>query len=205
LRQYEVNSGRILFNGTDIRELSKEEYRRRFAVVLQDVFLFTGTVAENISLFDDIPRERLIEAAKAVQADEFIQRLVGEGSTASPLNSGYNANVLERGANFSQGERQLLAFARALAQNPEVLVLDEATASVDSVTESKLQKALDVLFAERSALVVAHRLSTIRRCDEILVVHKGHIVERGSHEELLEKGGLYSRLYRLQFAAENGE
>jgi ATP-binding cassette subfamily B multidrug efflux pump len=205
LRQYEVNSGRILFNGTDIRELSKEEYRRRFAVVLQDVFLFTGTVAENISLFDDIPRERLIEAAKAVQADEFIQRLEGEGSTASPLNSGYNANVLERGANFSQGERQLLAFARALAQNPEVLVLDEATASVDSVTESKLQKALDVLFAERSALVVAHRLSTIRRCDEILVVHKGQIVERGSHEELLEKGGLYSRLYRLQFAAENGE
>ena len=195
LRQYEVNEGRVAINGTDIRELSKEEYRRRFAVVLQDVFLFTGTVAENLSLFDDIPRERLIAAAKAVQADEFIQRLEG----------GYDANVLERGANFSQGERQLLAFARALAHNPEVLVLDEATASVDSVTEAKLQKALDVLFAERSALVVAHRLSTIRRCDEILVMHKGQLVERGSHEELLEKGGLYSRLYRLQFAAENGE
>jgi ATP-binding cassette subfamily B protein len=191
LRQHDATAGRIALDGNDIREISKEDYRRLFAVVLQDVFLFSGTVGENLSLFDaELPKERIDAAVKAVQAEDIIKRLSG----------GYEAKVLERGGNFSQGERQLLAFARALAHDPQVLVLDEATASVDSVTEERLQKALDVLLEGRSAVVVAHRLSTIQKCDEILVIHQGKLAEQGTHQELLAKNGLYAKLYRLQFA-----
>src|SRR5262249_2729476 len=142
VRQHDVRDGRITMDGVDIREIPQKIYRRSFATVLQDVFLFTGNVAENIALFDaSIPQDPIEAAARAVQADEVIGR----------LKDGYSTKVLERGSNFSQGERQLLSFARALAHDPEILVLDEATASVDSVTEAKIQKALDALFEGRTA------------------------------------------------------
>lgn len=188
-RQYDVSEGGVLIDGVDIREVPQRRHRRRFAFVLQDVHLFAGTIAYNLSLGDpEITEERIHAALSAVQAADLVQ---GKGGLA--------ARVEERGANFSQGERQLLSFARALVRDPEILVLDEATASVDSGTEARLQAALDVLLHGRTALIIAHRLSTVRRCDEILVMHKGHLHERGTHEELLARGGLYAKLCQLQF------
>ena len=190
LRFYEPQRGEILINGVDIRDYSLASLRRLFAIVQQDFFLFTGNVEQNISLGDpSISSEAVREAAVRVQADRFIQRLP----------EGYASQVRERGAGFSVGEKQLLSFARALAFNPPVLILDEATSSIDSETERLIQQAIETLLAGRTSLVIAHRLSTIRSSDEILVFHHGEIRERGTHEQLMETNGLYRKLYEIQY------
>ncbi len=191
LRFYEPQRGRILVDGIDVRELPLAELRRQVGLVLQDVFLFSGTIAENVSLGDEtVTRQRLQEAAQSVGADHFIERL--------PL--AYDQPVGERGANLSLGQRQLLAFVRSLVYDPAVLVLDEATSSVDTETEEAVQGALDTLMDGRTAVAVAHRLSTVQHADQILVLHRGEVRERGTHQELLTQGGLYRRLYELQYA-----
>ena len=193
LRLYDVKAGVVRVLGDDVRALSREELRRRFAVVPQDVFLFPGTVAANIAAGDAEPdRAKVERALERVGALDLFQKRPG----------GLDAPVLERGNNFSAGERQLIAFARALYRDPPILILDEATANVDSDTEARLQRALDAAMTGRTALIIAHRLSTIRAVDRIVVFHKGRVVEQGPHEALLAAGGLYARLYRLQFAKE---
>jgi ATP-binding cassette subfamily B protein len=190
LRFYEAQGGQILINGVDIREYKVASLRSLYAIVQQDLFLFTGNVAENISLADPrIPQEAIREAAVRVQADRFISRLP----------EAYADVVRERGAGFSVGEKQLLSFARALAFNPPVLILDEATSSIDTETEHLIQEAIQLLMAGRTSIVIAHRLSTIRSADIILVFHHGEIRERGTHEELMELGGLYRKLYEIQY------
>jgi ATP-binding cassette subfamily B protein len=190
LRFYEPQRGEILINGVDFREYDLESLRRLFAIVQQDFFLFTGNVADNISLADPaISPEMIRTAALRVQADRFISRLP----------EGYASPVRERGAGLSVGEKQLLSFARALAFNPPVLILDEATSSIDTETELLIQEAIQTLLEGRTSLVIAHRLSTIRSADSILVFHHGEIRERGTHEELMEHGGLYRRLYEIQY------
>jgi len=187
LRHYDVQQGSISVDGVDIRQLEQRSLRRSFGTVPQDVFLFTDTLADNIGL-GVVDRESIEEAARVVEADQFI----------AELPEGYDTRLGERGANLSFGERQLLAFARALAIDPQVLVLDEATSSVDSETEAQIQRALDHLIADRTAIIIAHRLSTIRNVDRIIVLHHGVVREVGSHRELLEQDGIYARLYRLQ-------
>jgi ATP-binding cassette subfamily B multidrug efflux pump len=190
LRFYEPQRGEILVNGIDIREYSVTSLRALFAIVQQDFFLFTGSIAQNISLGDEsIGPERIREAARRVQADRFIQRLP----------DGYDSEVKERGAGLSVGEKQLLSFARALAFNPPVLILDEATSSIDTETEVLIQEAIQTLMTGRTSVVIAHRLSTIRSADTILVFHHGEIRERGTHEELMQQGGLYRKLYEIQY------
>ena len=190
LRFYEPQRGEICINGVDIREYSIESLRRLFAIVQQDFFLFTGTIGDNISLGDPgIGDEKVRTAAVRVQADRFISRLP----------EGYAAQVRERGAGLSVGEKQLLSFARALAFDPPVLVLDEATSSIDTETERLIQEAIQTLLEGRTSIVIAHRLSTIRSADVILVFHHGEIRERGTHEELMQIGGLYRRLYEIQY------
>ena len=190
LRFYEPQRGEILIDGVNIREYDLESLRRMFAIVQQDFFLFTGTVADNISLGDpSISEEAIRTAAVRVQADRFISR--------QP--DGYASQVRERGAGLSVGEKQLLSFARALAFNPPVLILDEATSSIDTETELLIQEAIQTLLEGRTSLVIAHRLSTIRSADAILVFHHGEIRERGTHEELMQFGGLYRRLYEIQY------
>ncbi|HSY49445.1 MAG TPA: ABC transporter ATP-binding protein [Thermoanaerobaculia bacterium] len=190
LRFYEPQRGEILVNGIDIRRYTVTSLRALFAIVQQDFFLFTGTITQNISLGDpDITPEIVREAAIRVQADRFIQRLP----------DGYDSEVRERGAGFSVGEKQLLSFARALAFNPPVLVLDEATSSIDTETEVLIQEAIRMLMAGRTSIVIAHRLSTIRSADTILVFHHGEIRERGTHEELIQHDGLYRKLYEIQY------
>jgi len=192
-RMYDVGSGAVRVEGVDVRKADPTALRKRVAVVLQDVFLFAGDVEGNITLGDPaIPPERVAAAAKAVHADAFIRRLP----------DGYRTKVHERGATLSVGQKQLLSFARALARDPAILVLDEATSSVDSATEALVQDAVEKMLHGRTAIVVAHRLSTIRSCDRILVMHHGELREEGTHRELLAKGGLYARLYQLQFAAQ---
>lgn len=188
-RFYEVDRGAILFDGGDIRHLPLAQLRRRIGVVLQEPYLFTGTVGFNITLGDPAATRRLEAAARLVGADRFIAK----------LSRGYDEEVRERGMNFSAGERQLISFARAVAFDPEILVLDEATASIDSEAERLIQEGLRALMAGRTSLVVAHRLSTIQDADRIIVIHRGEKAEEGSHRELLAGGGLYSRLYQLQF------
>jgi len=190
IRLYDIQRGSIRIDGVDIREMDLKDLRRRVGVVLQDHFLFSGTVAGNIGLGDPaIPRERIEAAAAAVKADRFIRALP----------SGFDDAVRERGGNFSVGQKQLLSFARALAFDPPVLVLDEATASVDSQTEMEVQQALRALMKGRTSLVIAHRLSTIRESDRILVLHRGSVKEQGTHDELLSRGGIYRKLHQLQF------
>jgi len=190
LRFYEPQRGEILVNGIDIRRYSVTSLRALFAIVQQDFFLFTGTIAQNISLGDpNVSAEVVQEAARRVQADRFIQRLP----------EGYESEVKERGAGLSVGEKQLLSFARALAFNPPVLVLDEATSSIDTETEVLIQEAIQTLMAGRTSIVIAHRLSTIRSADTILVFHHGEIRERGTHEELMQHDGLYRKLYEIQY------
>ena len=190
LRFYDVTSGRILIDGIDIREMDLRELRRLFGLVLQDVHLFSGTIAGNIRLGNDaIDDARVIEAAGAVHAHQFIQTLAG----------GYAAPVAERGATLSVGQKQLLSFARALAFDPAVLILDEATSSVDTETELLIRDALRVLMAGRTTLAIAHRLSTIQDMDKILVFHKGKLREAGSHQHLLALRGIYYKLFQLQY------
>jgi ATP-binding cassette subfamily B protein len=188
-RFYDAQRGRVTLDGVDVRDLDPRELRRSLALVLQDVYLFSGTVASNIRLGSAIPDERVEAAARAVHAHRFIEALP----------QGYLSEVRERGASLSVGQKQLLSFARALAHDPRVLVLDEATSSVDTETEQLIQDALKTLLCGRTAIVIAHRLSTIQNVDEILVLHKGRIRERGSHAALLSERGLYWRLYQLQY------
>jgi len=195
MRFYEPQRGQILFDGVPIDRVAIRELRNRIGLVLQDVFLFSDDVRRNIALGRaDLGEDRVVAAAKRVGADPFIRRLPG----------GYGQPLGERGASISVGERQLISFARALAYDPLVLVLDEATSSVDSHLEERIESALQELMRDRTTLVVAHRLSTVREADQILVLHKGEIRERGTHEELLELGGLYGRLHELQFADAQG-
>ena len=196
LRFYDTWSGSISIDGIDIKKLDLRELRAHFGLVLQEDFLFAGTVRDNLVMGrDGIDDARLAEALEASTAEALVARLPG----------GLDAPVAERGATFSTGERQLLAIARALAGHPGIVVLDEATASVDSGSEARIEQATRSLLAGRSALVVAHRLSTIRDADEILVMHRGRIRERGTHDELLAEGGIYARLYDLQFAGQAGD
>lgn len=190
LRFYDVTKGRITVDGVDIRELPLDDLRRLIGFVQQDLFLFSGDILRNLVLDSGIPRERAEAAARRVGADRFIDKLP----------AGYGQVLGERGKGLSVGERQLLSFARALALDPTILVLDEATSSVDAEAEAQIQRALEELLVGRTCLVVAHRLSTILEADEILVFHHGEIRERGNHRELLSQGGLYERLYRLQLA-----
>lgn len=189
-RFYDPDQGRILLDGIDLRELDPYELRRRIGVVLQDVFLFDGSVRENLTLGDpQITDEQVWRAAEAVQADQVIKRL-----------GGLDGRILERGATLSTGEKQLLAFARTMAYDPALLVLDEATAHIDTETEVALKNAVGRLMVGRTAIVIAHRLSTIQESDRIIVLHHGEIREAGRHDELLANGGIYARLHRLQFA-----
>lgn len=193
LRLYEPSAGKVAVFGRDVRSLSRAELRRNFAVVPQDTYLFPGTIAGNVAVGDASPDLARVEAALAtVSALDLFKRREGF----------LDARVEERGANFSAGERQLVAFARALYRDPPILVLDEATASVDSETESRLQAALAALMQGRTAVIIAHRLSTIRAVDRIVVMHKGRVAEQGTHDELLAHGGIYARLYALRFGAE---
>ncbi len=193
MRFYEPDSGRILIDGTDIREISRAELRRHLAYVLQDVFLFTGDLSYNVSLgHDGIDRATIEDAARTVHLDALLARLP----------DGWRQPVRERGANFSVGERQLLSFARALAHRPQILLLDEATASIDTETEVLVQDALAHLLEAKTSLVVAHRLSTIQDADRIYVLHHGELREQGTHDELLGQRGLYWKLYQLQYAAQ---
>ena len=189
MRFYDVQRGRVAVDGRDVREWDVQALRSSLALVLQDVHLFSGTIASNVRLGSDIPMERVRAAAKAVHAHRFIEAL--------PM--GYETEVKERGSTLSVGQKQLLSFARALAHDPRVLILDEATSSVDTETEELIQDALRVLLKGRTAIVIAHRLSTVQHVDEILVMHKGRIRERGTHQELLARRGFYWKLYQLQY------
>jgi ATP-binding cassette subfamily B protein len=190
-RFYETQKGEIRVDGKNIRSYDLEAYRKRIAIVLQDVFLFAGTVYENISLRDDrISREQVIEAAKMIGAHEFIEKLPG----------GYDYKVMERGATLSMGQRQLISFVRALVFDPDILILDEATSSIDPETESVIQYAIEKLIDKRTSIIIAHRLSTIQHADNIMVLSKGKIEEFGSHEALLKiEDGRYRNLYEMQF------
>ncbi|MBK6725155.1 MAG: ABC transporter ATP-binding protein [Acidobacteria bacterium] len=193
MRFYDVQKGRILVDGVDIREWELHDLRSNFAVVLQDVFLFSGSIENNIRLGNkSIDRERVEWAAKEVHADEFITRIEG----------GYESLVKERGAGLSVGQKQLISFARALAFDPTILILDEATSSIDTETEQLIQQAVERVMTGRTSLVVAHRLSTIQKCDRIIVLHHGELREMGSHSELLTLRGLYWRLFQLQYSDE---
>jgi ATP-binding cassette subfamily B protein len=189
-RFYDIQKGEILLDDIPINRMSKDDLRRRISMVLQDVFLFHGTIRSNITMGNpDISDERMIEAAKMVNADRFIRKLPG----------GYEAEVVERGSTLSVGQRQLISFARALAHNPRILILDEATSSVDTETELLIQQAIEKLLVGRTAIVIAHRLSTIQNADRIIVLHRGEIKEMGNHQELLAKRGIYYKLYQLQY------
>ena len=193
MRFYDVQQGKILLDGVDVREWDLHDLRSNFAVVLQDVFLFSGTIEDNIRLGnEEIGDERIRWAAGEVHADGFIQN----------LNNGYEFRVRERGAGLSVGQKQLISFARALAFDPAILVLDEATSSIDTETEQIIQQAVERVMEGRTSCVVAHRLSTIQKCDRIIVMHHGELRESGTHNELLGLRGLYWRLYQLQYSDE---
>lgn len=189
-RFYDIQNGRILIDGTDIKEIDKRDLRKYISVVLQDVFLFSGTIKSNINLdSENISQEEVINAAKTVGAHKFISLLPNQ----------YNEEVKEKGATLSVGQKQLISFARALAYNPQILILDEATSSVDTETEILIQQAIEKLLVGRTSIVIAHRLSTVQNADKIIVMHKGEIREMGTHQELLSKKGIYYKLYQLQY------
>jgi ATP-binding cassette, subfamily B, multidrug efflux pump len=184
-RFYEVDEGRVLVGGCDVRDVTLESLGKTIGMVLQEPFLFTGTIEENIRYASGASHEEVVAAAKAVRAHDFIMRLP----------EGYATPLGQRGRNISLGQRQLISFARALVINPKILILDEATANIDSFTELEIQRALKALFAGRTCLVIAHRLATVRDADDIIVLQQGQIVEQGPHEALMAKGGLYAKLY----------
>jgi ATP-binding cassette, subfamily B, multidrug efflux pump len=189
-RFYDINKGSILLDGIDISTINKHDLRKHISIVLQDVFLFSGTIQSNISMGrEDITLDTIKYAAETVGADKFINSLPNQ----------YEEVVKERGATLSVGQKQLISFARALAFNPQILVLDEATSSIDTETEMLIQKAIDKLLVGRTAIVIAHRLSTIQSADKIIVMHKGEIRETGNHQQLLAKRGIYYKLYQLQY------
>lgn len=195
-RLYQVKEGVIRIDGRDINDYSTNYLRKNIGVVLQDVFLFSGSVMDNITLRNpEISKEKVIEAARLIDMHDFIMRLPG----------GYDYNVMERGATLSLGQRQLLSFIRAMLYQPSVLIMDEATSSVDTESEHLIQHAIDTLVKGRTAIVIAHRLSTIRKADRIIVLDRGEVKETGSHAELLAKGGFYAGLHAMQFASETAE
>jgi ATP-binding cassette subfamily B multidrug efflux pump len=190
MRFYEIQSGSVLINGVDVREQDVAELRRNFGVVLQDPFLFTGTIAENIRLGSDwITDERMKTAADEVNVGDFIRGLP----------QGFDEPLRERGNSLSTGQKQLINFARALAHDPRILVLDEATSSVDTDTEMRVRSALERMVQGRTSVIIAHRLSTVQQADRILVMHKGQLREMGTHQELLGLRGIYWKLYQLQY------
>ena len=192
-RFYEIQSGKITYDGIDIRDIKKEDLRRSLAMVIQDTHLFTGTIADNIRYGNlNASMEEVQEAARIANADSFIRRLP----------HGYNTMLYGDGSNLSQGQRQLLAIARAAVAKPPVLILDEATSSVDTRTEQLIEKGMDAIMEGRTVFVIAHRLSTVCNSKAIMVLEKGEIMERGSHEELLEQKGRYYQLYTGQFELE---
>lgn len=196
MRFYDIDSGSIKIDGVDIKDMRREDVRKLFGMVLQDTWLFNGTIKENIAYArPDATEDEIIEAAKSAYADHFIRTLP----------EGYNTVINEEADNISQGEKQLLTIARAMLANPPMLILDEATSSVDTRTELLIQKAMDKLTSGRTTFVIAHRLSTIRNADLILVMNHGNIVEKGKHKELLEKNGFYASLYNSQFKLTNGQ
>jgi ATP-binding cassette subfamily B protein len=189
-RLYHIQSGEIKIDDVNIEKYDIEMLRKSVGVVLQDVFLFSGSIIDNITLRNpDIPREKVVEAAKLIGMHDFIMMLPGN----------YDFNVMERGATLSLGQRQLLSFIRALLYNPSILILDEATSSVDTESEMMIQNAIDKLIAGRTSIVIAHRLSTIRKASKIIVLDKGEVKEVGTHEELISREGYYQKLYQLQF------
>jgi ATP-binding cassette, subfamily B, multidrug efflux pump len=192
-RLYDIQKGSIKVSGADVRDWDLRALRRHIGVVLQDVFLFSGDVRANLALGNpSIPLERIREAAEIANADRFIRRLP----------DGYAAQVRERGSNFSGGQRQLLSLGRVLVYQPEILVMDEATSSIDTETEALIQDALEKVMRDRTCLLIAHRLSTIRNADRIIVLHHGEVREVGSHAELMDRQGIYYRLYQLQYERE---
>ena len=192
-RNYDIQKGEILLDGINIRKIRISNLRRHFGQMLQDVFLFSGTIRSNIALREEFSDEEILKACRYVNADKFIDKLP----------DGLNEEVRERGNNFSAGQRQLLSFARTIIHRPEIMILDEATANIDTETEILIQESLEKLMTRGTMLIVAHRLSTIRNADRIILIHNGVIEESGSHEELLEKKGRYYELYSLQFDGKN--
>ena len=191
-RMYEFQKGKITIDDIDIREFQLPQLRKQIAVVLQDVFLFSDSITNNITLNDSsITKQEVIAASEAVGADIFIKRLPGE----------YDFNVMERGAMLSVGQRQLISFIRAYVFNPSILILDEATSSIDSESEELIQKATTTLTRNRTSIVIAHRLATIQNADKIIVLDHGKVIEQGNHQELLKKEGLYRELYDIQFSS----
>ncbi|WP_394991984.1 ABC transporter ATP-binding protein [Emticicia sp.] len=189
-RFYEINKGQILIDGVDVKQYELRSLREQIGVVLQDVFLFSDTIEKNITLGDEsISREKIVEAAKLVGVHDFIMQLPND----------YDYNVQERGATLSVGQRQLISFVRAMVHDPKIIILDEATSSVDTETEELIQNAIDKLMRGRTSIVIAHRLSTIQKANKIIVLDKGQIMEEGSHEELLKLNGFYANLYNMQY------
>ena len=190
IRFYDVNEGAILVDGHDIKDFNRGELREMFGMVLQDTWLFNGTIEDNIKYGKlNATHEEVVEAAKAAYVDQFVQTLP----------NGYNMVLNEEASNVSQGQKQLLTIARAILADPKILILDEATSSVDTRTEIRIQKAMDNLMEGRTSFIIAHRLSTIRDADLILVMKDGDIVEQGKHQELLNQNGFYAELYNSQF------
>ena len=192
MRFYEIQKGEIQISGTGIRNITRDSLRTNFGMVLQETWLKAGTIAENIAYGKEgATREEIVAAAKAAHADGFIRR----------MEHGYDTQIQEEGGNLSQGQKQLLCIARVMLRLPDMLILDEATSSIDTRTEMKIQEAFQHMMEGRTSFIVAHRLSTIREADVILVMKEGNIIEQGTHEELLEQGGFYKKLYESQFAS----